>query len=50
LPETRVMTHGFLTSTAKCRSGRLSMANMVGIENWTCCCYCKRFSSGCAVY
>jgi len=47
------MTHDFLTSTAKatekCRSSRLSMANMVGIENRTCCCYCKRFSYGCAV-
>jgi len=25
------------------------MTNMLGIENRSCCWYCKRFSSGCAL-
>jgi len=35
--------------TAKWWSGRLSMANMLGMEKRICFCCCKRFSSGCAL-
>ena len=52
-PDTRVMGHSFLSSTAKCPakwwSGKLTVANIRGIENRICCCYCKLFNSGCAV-